>query len=180
MFKIAFSHVGGNYQLTRLQTVRYFLNKQVIQSTCMEFLNKDVQNETLMWLCSLWLCTSFCTVKVKHLTVEQEEKMFFVCFFQVEKSWFKEKTILKKDRLDASSNSLSLSAETWISSAVAIPHPSMQTKNMPVMVSTDVVPNTWSFKVVYAMPLHTLNFHTVPFCITDCVYVLPIIGLWSV
>ena len=48
----------------------------LIHSTCMQPLNKDAQNETLMWPSSVKLCTSFCAVKVKHSTVEQEEKCF--------------------------------------------------------------------------------------------------------
>lgn len=123
----------------------------------MQPLNKDAQNETLMWPFSVKLIllalnstqTSFCTVKVKHSTVEQEEK----CFLSGEQ--LKQNITESLGRI----SSLSLSAETWLSSAVAVAHTSMQTlqsvqsacsdpvvlvlgKVPAVMVPTDVVPKT--------------------------------------
>ena len=39
------------------------------------------------------------------------------------------------------------------------------------MVPTDVIPETWPMELVYAMAVHTLNFHTVSFSIDDDTWV---------
>ena len=52
-------------------------------------------------------------------------------------------------------------------------------KYLPIMIPTDVLLETWPVELVYAIVVHTLNFHTVPFCVHDDTWVCLIVVIYD-